>query len=80
MASTQYYDVYLASTGEFILRAELKVIAMIYGLAREAEARVIASGQSPTDLHFNGRRRDDINVFPVMTSWTPPATTALGST
>lgn len=67
----QYYDVYnLQANGEFVIRAELIVIAMIYRWHRDAETRIRNNGPKATDMFGNGKH-DDVRVVPVMDDWRP---------
>lgn len=70
---TQFYDVHNnLATGQFVLRAELPVIALIYRWSRPAEERIKKAGTESTVMYGNGRH-EDIVVTPVMTDWVPDA-------
>ena len=66
----QYFDVHNLATGEFILRATLPTIALIYRWCRAAERRVEASLTEPTDMFGHGLH-EDVRVTPVLDDWKP---------
>ena len=65
----QFYDVYNLTSGQFILRAALPSISLIYRWHRSAERRIEQSGIKPTDMH--SQRHEPIRVVPVMDDWHP---------
>ncbi len=66
----QYFDVFNLKTSEFILRATLPTISMIYKWHREAERRIERSCIETTDIFGNGKH-EDVRVIPVMDGWKP---------
>ena len=66
----QFYDVCNLSTGNFILRATLPTVSMIYRWGRMAESRIQANGTKFTDMFGNGKH-EDVRVVPVMSDWQP---------
>lgn len=75
----QFYDVYRArvlidATDQpgwvFVMRAELRVITLVYRWHRAAEERIIASGPASTMMHGNGKH-EDVLIVPVLDDWSP---------
>jgi len=70
----QFFDVYNLASGQFILRAHLSTISLIYHWQRAAEQRIERSGTAPTDVFgnkFGPRKHEAVRVVPVMDDWQP---------
>ena len=66
----QFFDVYGLRTGDFILRATLPTVSLIYRWRRPAEKRVEDNGTKSTDMYGNGMH-EDVRVVPDMSDWQP---------
>ncbi len=70
MINQQFFDVYNLGTGNFILRATLPTVSLIYRWRRPAEKRVEDNGPKATDM-YGGDKHEDLRLVPVMSDWQP---------